>query len=169
MTVEVDICRAQPSDSSLLAELRVRSSAERHTYGGPELVAFLRASEMAFAKALTDGSLRAWLAFDGKRAIGTASLMFLPSLPRFGVDVLRDGRIRNVYVDPDYRRRGIALAMMRLAMAEAFAAKVDRLTLGTSPQGRPLYEFLGFVQKEDELIYKSDSAVTSSTGPAGRA
>jgi GNAT superfamily N-acetyltransferase len=154
MNAKVDICRAHPSDASLLAELRVRSSAERHAYGGPELVTFLEASEAAFAAALAGGSLRAWLAFDGKRAIGTASLMFLPSLPRFGVDVLRDGRIRNVYVDPDYRRRGIALALMRLAIAEAKEAKVDRLTLGTSPQGRPLYEFLGFVQKEDEMMFE---------------
>jgi len=154
MNTEVDICRAQPSDARLLAELRVRSYVERHAGDGVQIDALRRAGESAFALALADGTLRAWLAFDGERAIGTASLMFLPSLPRFGIDVARDGRVRNVYVEPAYRRRGIGIALLRVVLADAVDANVDRLTLGTSTQGRPLYERLGFVQKKDEMIFE---------------
>jgi GNAT superfamily N-acetyltransferase len=154
---DIEIRRAGPGDVPLLAEMRVRSYVERHASGDAGAEAFRRASETAFAAALGDGSLRTWLAFDGERPVGTASLMFLPSLPRLGVAVVRDGRVRNVYVEPTHRRRGIALALMRVVLDEAASANVDRLTLGTSTFGRSLYERLGFVQKEDELIYESGS------------
>jgi GNAT superfamily N-acetyltransferase len=161
---DIEIRRAGPSDVPLLAEMRVRSYAERHASDDVGVEALQRSSETVFAAALGDGSLRAWLAFDGERPVGTASLMFLPSLPRLGVEVVCDGRVRNVYVEPTHRRRGIALALMRVVLDEAASANVDRLTLGTSDQGRALYERLGFVQKEDELIYESvfDSQISSS-------
>ena len=157
MRNDIEIRRAGPGDVPLLAEMRVRSYVERHASDDVGAEAFRRASEAAFGAALGDGSLRTWLAFDGERPVGTASLMFLPSLPRLGVAVVRDGRVRNVYVEPTHRRRGIALALMRVVLDEAASANVDRLTLGTSTLGRSLYERLGFVQKEDELIYESGS------------
>ena len=157
MKTDIEIRRAGPGDVPLLAEMRVRSYVERHASDDVGVEALRRSSETAFEAALGDGSLRSWLAFDGERPIGTASLMFLPSLPRLGVAVVRDGRVRNVYVEPTHRRRGIALALMRVVLEEAASANVDRLTLGTSTLGRSLYERLGFVQKEDELIYESDS------------
>ena len=156
----ITIRRAGLDDIPLLAEMRVRSSVERRSYVGPaDVENFHRNSLRGFAAALEGGLLHSWIAFDGDRPVGTASLMFLPSLPRFGVDVERDGRIRNVYVAPEYRRRGIALALMRVVLEEASHANVDRLTLGTSDQGRALYERLGFVQKEDELIYQPRSTM----------
>lgn len=164
MKSDIEICRAGPSDARLLAEMRVRSYVERHASDDVGVEALRRSSETAFAAALGDGSLRAWLAFEGERPVGTASLMFLPSLPRLGVEVVCDGRVRNVYVEPAHRRRGIALALMRVVLDEAASANVDRLTLGTSDQGRALYERLGFVQRENELIYESvsDSQRSSS-------
>jgi GNAT superfamily N-acetyltransferase len=157
MKSDIEIRRAGPGDVPLLAEMRVRSYVERHASDDTSVDAFRRSSETAFAASLGDGSLRAWLAFDGEHPVGTASLMFLPSLPRLGVEVVCDGRVRNVYVEPTHRRRGIALVLMRVVLDEAASANVDRLTLGTSPLGRSLYERLGFVQKEDELIYESGS------------
>jgi len=148
---------ATPREAGLLAEMRVRSAAERHEHSSAaDLAALLAASESMFAAKLEDGTLRAWIAFDGERAVGSGCLMLLPALPRIGQAVPLDGRVRNVYVDPDYRRRGIALALMREALAEAERRRVDRLVLGTSDQGRALYERLGFTAKEDEMIFGSE-------------
>jgi ribosomal protein S18 acetylase RimI-like enzyme len=149
---------ATPRDAGLLAEMRVRSAAERHRdrHTAAELATFLEVCARTFATKLEDGILRAWIAFDGERAVGSASLMLLPALPRIGQAVPHDGRVRNVYVDPEYRRRGVALALMREALAEAERLRVDRLVLGTSDQGRPLYERLGFTTKEDEMIFGSE-------------
>jgi GNAT superfamily N-acetyltransferase len=156
MASEITVRRAVPSDAAMIAALRVRSSGERNAPGTPaELDAFRAACEAAFETALREGSLRVWLAFDGTLAIGTATMMLLPNLPRLrSPDRTHDGRVRNVYVDPAYRRRGIAAAMMREVLDEARRENVDRLTLGTSEMARPLYERLGFVNKGDELEYE---------------
>jgi ribosomal protein S18 acetylase RimI-like enzyme len=148
---------ATPRDAGLLAEMRVRSAAERHEHSSAaELEDLMAASARMFAAKLEDRTLRAWIAFDGERAVGSACLMLLPALPRIGQALPLDGRVRNVYVDPEYRRRGIALAIMREALAEAERERVDRLVLGTSDQGRALYESLGFTTKEDEMIFGSE-------------
>jgi GNAT superfamily N-acetyltransferase len=160
MTTEITVRRAVPSDAATVAEMRVRSSAERNAPVPPERnEAFRVACEAAIEAELREGGTRVWLAFEGERAIGTATLMLLPTLPRIRSRVglvadARDGRVRNVYVEPEYRRRGVAHALMREVLDEARRENVDRLTLGTSEMGRPVYEKLGFVAKSDEMIYE---------------
>jgi GNAT superfamily N-acetyltransferase len=90
--------------------------------------------------------------------VGTAALLVYRTLPRVGGRGTPgrriDGRIRNVRVEPAYRRRGIAAALLREATAEAERLGVDRLALGTSTMGRPLYESLGWVDKNDEMTLR---------------
>ena len=47
---------------------------------------------------------------------------------------------------------------MRFVIEEAKAEKLERLMLGTSEQGRALYEKLGFVDKRDEMVYREERA-----------
>lgn len=59
-----------------------------------------------------------------------------------------DAELRRLYVRPAYRRRGLARALLRLALAEAAALGYDRAVLTTSDQfeGAPeLYESEGFL------------------------
>jgi ribosomal protein S18 acetylase RimI-like enzyme len=65
-----------------------------------------------------------------------------------------DGRIRNVYVAPQFRRRGVGRALTLAAIAAAEEMGVSRLVLGASDDGRSLYEALGFVAKDDEMVYE---------------
>jgi GNAT superfamily N-acetyltransferase len=139
----------------LIAGFRERSQSERNG-GDPEaLAAFRRESEAAFAAGLADGWLRAWLAFVDGEAVGVVVLAVYRTLPRMGGRGMPgnrlDGRIRNVRVEPAYRRRGIAAALMRAATDEAARLGVDRLALGTSTLGRPLSESLGWRAKDDEM------------------
>jgi len=151
MTGEIGLRPATLADAHTLAELRVDSASERRAGLDPDgRASLLAASREAFEAGLRNGTLFAWLACDGERAIGSATLMLLPTLPRYGVAAACDGRIRNVSVAPDYRRRGIATRLMRAAMDKAAALRVDRLGLGTSDMGRSVYERLGFVPKDDE-------------------
>jgi GNAT superfamily N-acetyltransferase len=160
MTTEFTLRRADPGDAATIAEMRVRSSAERNAAVTPERNdAFRAACEAALEAELREGDTRIWLAFNGERAIGTATLMILRTLPRIRsrsgiVANARDGRVRNVYVELAYRGRGIAQALMREVLNEARRENVDRLTLGASDMGRPLYEKMGFVAKRDEMIYE---------------
>jgi GNAT superfamily N-acetyltransferase len=158
----IRIRRAEPHDASILAEMRARSHSERNPVVPPELDRFRVICERAFFRALSESWLRAWLAYDGERPIGTASLTLAATLPRveghasFEPDdgARLDGRVRNVFVERTYRRRGVARALMAELFAEAEREGVDRLALGTSQLGRPLYEALDFVDKNDEMIYR---------------
>jgi len=156
--MDLTIRRAAPVDARLLADLRLNSQLERNGGDAAALTGFHRESEAAFAEFLAGGSMLAWLAFDGEFVVGTASLLVYRTLPRVdarGVTGRRfDGRIRNVRVEPDYRRRGIAARLVRAATAEAERLGVDRLTLGTSTMGRPLYSHLGWVDKGDEMVFR---------------
>jgi hypothetical protein len=45
---------------------------------------------------------------------------------------------------------------MRVLIEEVEALGLQRLTLGSSTMGRPLYEALGFLPKADEMIYERE-------------
>ena len=55
-----------------------------------------------------------------------------------------------VLVDPEFRRLGIATKLMRLALDHLIEAGVPTVKLDATPDGRPVYENLGF--KEESLI-----------------
>jgi GNAT superfamily N-acetyltransferase len=159
MEHEITVRRALPGDAAWVVTMRIRGTRERRN-AEQEVEAFRAVAEERFARGIASGELRIWLAFAGERPIGTATLMLLPNLPRLGAFAGgADARVRNVFVDPEYRRRGIAARMMREIIDEAKRAGVDRLTLGTSVMGRALYEGLGFVPKDDELIYEPEGNV----------
>ena len=95
--------------------------------------------------ALVYGSFREWLAMtpDGAVLGGGAVLIHgRPPSPQY-LDP-RHAEILNVYTYPEHRRRGVARRLMRTMIewcrGEGFAA----VTLRASPDGRALYEQLGF-------------------------
>src|SRR5690348_2237390 len=55
-----------------------------------------------------------------------------------------------VLVDPEYRGRGIGTRLLEKAIAYLDETKIPTMKLDATPQGRPLYEKLGFV-KEYEI------------------
>jgi len=91
-----------------------------------------------------DRDFAAWLAEVGGRPAGTAAIMWFrhPPGPRnlSGVEAY----VLNVYTKPEFRRRGIARALMARVIAEARAAGIRRVWLRASREGRPLYEAIGF-------------------------
>jgi GNAT superfamily N-acetyltransferase len=145
--------RALSTDAPTLAELRVRMYAELN----PSLTIpadYQRICEAFFEREAGGTMFRSWLALDGDRGIGAATLHVFQTVPRIDAPRALDGRIRSVYVDPNYRRRGVATRLLEAAIAEAGREQIDRLTLGASIYGRPLYERVGFVRRENEMIYR---------------
>ena len=56
----------------------------------------------------------------------------------------RRGNILNVYTHPDFRRRGLARQLMKVALDWCGENGVDTIILHASPTGRTLYESMGF-------------------------
>ncbi len=151
------IRRATVNDAAELARMRAASTFERHGGDAVAAAAYEKQCAAFFAAELARGEsfLRSWIAQRDGAVVGGASLTLVPTLPRFGSAFEgSDGRIRDVYVIPAFRRSGIARALMQVVLAEAAAAGVDRLSLGSSKMGWELYRSLGFVPKADEMVYE---------------
>jgi GNAT superfamily N-acetyltransferase len=75
-------------------------------------------------------------------ACGAGRVIGTVTTTTYGTDV---GWVGMVLVDPEFRRRGIATALMRTAMEYLRARQVITIKLDATPAGRVVYERLGFV------------------------
>ena len=66
-------------------------------------------------------------------------------------------RINNVYVDPAWRRRGIARALLQQVLAECRSRGIVYATLAATADGAGLYRGLGFTAKPDEMTLRLDA------------
>ena len=148
----VTVRLATATDAALLAEHRVGMFRDMGSVQ-PEFVESLRRASIAyFTAAIPSGEYVGWIA---SRAAGEApvagagvqlrSLLPRPNAAGDGLLLGREGLVLNVYTDPAWRGRGVARLLMETIVAWARAAGVVRLVLAASPQGRPLYERMGFV------------------------
>jgi ribosomal protein S18 acetylase RimI-like enzyme len=97
-----------------------------------------------FAHALPSGECRAWLAENSGQPVGCGALLVQrrpPSPRNLGG---REGHILNVYTEPEWRGRGIATAITETMLAQIQAEGITMASLHASPEGRPIYERLGF-------------------------
>jgi GNAT superfamily N-acetyltransferase len=78
----------------------------------------------------------------------------------------REGLILNVYVDPRYRRQGVARRLMEALIDWAPAAGIVRLVLHASEDGRSLYEALGF-RASNEMLFPPFGAAPTARDGAG--
>jgi GNAT superfamily N-acetyltransferase len=57
----------------------------------------------------------------------------------------RHAIVLNVFTEPEWRRRGVAMFLMDEILRWARAEKIDQLVLHASAQARALYEKMGFI------------------------
>ncbi|HEV2445607.1 MAG TPA: GNAT family N-acetyltransferase [Candidatus Sulfopaludibacter sp.] len=106
----------------------------------------IRVSEIYFRKALPAGQYRGWLAEaeDGRIAGGGGIVINdWPAHPRESKP-LRVW-ILNMYVEPAWRRRGIARRLMETMIAWCRDEEYVSVSLHASQEGRLLYESMGFM------------------------
>jgi ribosomal protein S18 acetylase RimI-like enzyme len=99
-----------------------------------------------------------WITSDDERAVGSAGLLILDWAPHF-LDPRCDqrGYILNVFVEPEYRGRGIAKALTVECMAEAKRRGIGVVALHASKKGQPVYEKLGFKTSNEMLFIEPGS------------
>jgi GNAT superfamily N-acetyltransferase len=98
-----------------------------------------------FNRALIDGSYVGFLAVNaGTQAIGGGGLVISAWPGQLGSRIPKRAMILNMYVEPEYRRRGIARALMEAMIAWCRENNFTNVSLHASDEGRPLYEKLGF-------------------------
>jgi GNAT superfamily N-acetyltransferase len=95
-------------------------------------------------QAMRDGSFRAWLAEVDGKVVGGGGVFVTSWLSHPGDYICRKVTVLNVYIDPEYRRRGIARQTMEVIVEWCRKEGFADIFLHASHEGRPLYEGLGF-------------------------
>jgi GNAT superfamily N-acetyltransferase len=173
MTPTVVLRFATALDASLLADHRISMFREMGALQ-PQYEASLHAASRAyFAAAIPAGEYVAWVAHpvDSPAPIGGAGVQFRPLMPRptpTGDRLLlgREGLVLNVYTVATWRRRGVARQLMETIIGWAAEVGIVRLVLAASPEGRPLYEKIGFAGTR-EMSYGGSLAASGPWTGAG--
>jgi len=161
---------ATPVDAGTLAEHRVAMFRDMASIDPASEGPLRSASAEYFAGAVASGEYVGWLASlhsDPGRIVAGGGVQFRTLLPRPqpdgpGLLLGREGLILNVYVDPAWRRRGLARRLMQEILAWAPAAGISRLVLHASADGRPLYEGLGFVTSNEMRFAGAEATIDRS-------
>src|SRR5262249_43077883 len=145
---------ATPDDAPVIARHRAGMFRDMGQVTPEAYDALVAIAEARLRETLASGEYVAWLALapEGDRVIGGAGAqrrLAFPHPHRFddgsvGIGEGRHAIVLNVCTEPDWRRRGVAEALMGQVIRWAREERLDRLVLHASDQGRSLYERLGF-------------------------
>jgi ribosomal protein S18 acetylase RimI-like enzyme len=149
----MEIRLATTEDAALITAHRKAMFADAPDAPEDVLEAMSRNFEPWVRRMLAEDKYLGWIIEDGDRAAASAGMMILDWPPHFlDPDGERRGYLLNIFVERDYRRRGLARELVRLCMAEARRRKIRVVVLHASKAGRPVYEGLGF-RATSEMMY----------------
>jgi GNAT superfamily N-acetyltransferase len=172
----IEIRLASPDDVGIIAHHRAGMFRDMGS-APPESLAALREATVAAVRDMFENDQYVgWLAYvagEPGHVVGGVGVhrRLVQPFPRKRDDgsvEIRQGRqalVVNVFTEPGYRRRGIARQLMETLMEWAGSAGVDSLVLHAAPDGRPLYESLGFTQT-NEMRYQRDISAWKRQKPA---
>ena len=166
MSDEFVIRPATAADQSIIAHHRVAMFLDMGRVTPANADALDQATTAWLAAAMPAGEYFGWLATphdSPARVIGGVGVQVRRVLPfprRFddgGADVAegRQAIVVNVYTEPEFRRRGVARRLMTTVLEWARSVRLDSLVLHAAPDGKPLYEALGFAQT-NEMRFMGD-------------
>jgi len=99
---------------------------------------------------LADGTYFGWMIEADGEPVAGLGMMVLDWPPHlYHPADSRRAYVLNVFVEPEYRGKGLASELMREAVAEAERRGIVFMTLHASSQGQPLYEKLGWKQTSE--------------------
>jgi GNAT superfamily N-acetyltransferase len=156
MTDRVQVRLATPHDADVIAWHRARMFQDMGQLP-PDLFEPLRSRARERLSALLGtGEYIGWLATTRQApdaVVAGAGVQLRQVFPHprrrpDGTVAVAGGRhaiVLNVFTEPPWRRQGLGELLMRHILDWARRERLDRLVLHASPEGRPLYDRLGFV------------------------
>lgn len=137
-------CRAaQPDEIAGVARLRQQMARET---GGDWDVAhpgWRARFAQFFGGKQWSGRGEVFVAMNGAEMVGCVVIAMVDDYRAFALNLI-NAHVNAVYVKPEYRRKGIARRLMRLAIDWARRRGCVRVRLRSSDDGAKLYESLGF-------------------------
>jgi GNAT superfamily N-acetyltransferase len=156
----IEIRRATDVDINILAMHRVSMFRDMGSLDPSLEHALLEAATSHIREAMASGEYVAWVArlpHESRRIVGGTGVQLRRLLVRPDDDgmrmlVGREGIVLNMYVEPDFRRRGLARRLMEEILSWVAGTDVVRLVLHASDDGRHLYRSMGFAGT-NEMVY----------------
>ena len=146
-------CFAKATDSQLISAHRMAMFAAMGGYDGPILEEMYRACGPWLKRMIEENKYVGVITEDRGRPVASAGLLILDWPPHpFDPRGEKRGYILNVFVEPEYRHRGLARSLVERCMEEARVRNIRVMALHASDAGRPIYEKLGF-RSSNEMIY----------------
>jgi ribosomal protein S18 acetylase RimI-like enzyme len=141
----LEIRVATAEDAALIAAQRRAMFAEMGTAPANVLDAMTGHFKLWVARMIGKGTYLGFIAMEDGRPAAGAGLMILDWPPHpFDPAGEHRGYLLNVYVEPEYRRRGVAQALVDRCMDEGRRRGMRVIALHSSDAGRSIYEKLGF-------------------------
>jgi len=143
-SLQVTIRAATPGDIPEILRQR-RAMYEAMDYRDADTLTAMVATTAEYLPiAMANGSFCAWLAWNEAQIVGGGA-MVISAWPSHPYDLeCRRATLLNVYVYPEFRRRGVARQLMHTMIAWCRDQHFAGVFLHASKDGRPLYESLGF-------------------------
>ena len=136
---------AEEDDIGALTRLRVDFLAESRGLSPEQLPGgFAEATEEFFRRHHQAGTTRSWLAEEEGHCLGIVTMVVLDMPPHPLVAESLEGFVVNMYVPGAARHRGIGRQLMDACLDGAREMGIRKLMLYATPDGRPLYDTLGF-------------------------
>ena len=135
---------ATPDDTPILLRHRRLMWWDMGRRDEAMLAVMEQAAREYFATALHDGSYRGFLAVNEDTVVGGAGIVVSPWPGQLGQRTPRRAMILNMYVEREYRRQGIARALMEAMITWCRENGFVSVALHASEEGRLHYEKLGF-------------------------
>lgn len=128
-----------------------RREVIEHVFGLVPDEALMRANEAYYKKQIADGMHLAYIASIDNEGVGCGAICLSEELPSPDNPSGKCAYLMNIYVRQGYRAHGIGHAIVRKLMDEAKKRGCGKIYLETTPDGRSLYESLGFKDLPDMM------------------
>jgi GNAT superfamily N-acetyltransferase len=148
------IRRAGPEDAPIIACHRARMFQDMGEISAAMFDDFVAVSRAWTERAIASGEYLGWFAIPKTQSdvIAADAGVQLRQVPPHPFRPAKDGAfakgrhaiVLNVFTEPEWRKRGVAMLLLDEIICWARAEKLDQLVLHASPQARSLYERMGF-------------------------
>lgn len=144
--------RATMDDIEVLTETRICVlRAANKLSDDVDMTQVKKQSYEYYKEALQKEEHVAYLVFDDEIFVGAGGVSFFRVMPTYHNPTGWKAYIMNMYTNPEYRRKGIAMKTLDLLVGEAKKKGITAISLEATDMGRPLYKKYGFVKMNDEM------------------
>ncbi|MDD3920239.1 MAG: GNAT family N-acetyltransferase [Eubacteriales bacterium] len=106
-----------------------------------------------YANHMADGTFVAWLAIDDDRVVGTSGMSIVEKPPYYSNPSGKIGLLSSMYTLREYRRKGIAKALLGKVVQEAKERGCGVVQITASDMGVLLYTDYGFTKNGNFMQY----------------